>query len=1001
MMRKVRYLGLVGMLLATTVWAQEGSLEVRILDERGKPVSAATVELLLVEADESETVVRAGADQDGVARLAGPPAGRYGLRVSAQGFLPRELEAVLIPPEGSRKLRLEMSRAVLLAGRVLGPDDRPVPDAAVCLTVLAAPGGGGSLPGKDETCEKSDEQGKVRFAELAHGNYRLRIRSEGRAFAARALNLKHSQEGVTWRLRGGGTVAGRLLGPDDRGIPGAAVFLRDRLRGEAREDRTDEHGRFRVSGLLPGPWDLRIEPPEAMEIVMDGVAVREGEAVDLGALRIRPGLALAGRVLTEDGEPVTEAEVRIYRGEEARALHRKTRTDDNGRFRVEGLREERLEVWVKPEGNLVPAGEEEVVPPLKDLEFVLEPTGRVRGRVSVARGELPPRVRIIASAKDQPFPWSGRSLQAETDEIDPATGEFSIDGVLPSEEVTVTARAAGYWVDPATIPVGGGEEAGPVHLVLERGHVIEGSVRERGGSPVGGARVFAGTSSSTFTDNRGDFALDGLRPGAITLTVTHQDYAPAEARLTAPRTETSPLVIELGEGGTIEGSVLDVDSHPVEGITVTVVSPRQTTVTDHSGRYHLERVASGSRRVERLASGRHEDTERRTVEIADGGTVTVDFRLGAVLEGSVLRGGLPVPWATISVVRPESWTNREHDGGRQLTRADGEGRYRLAGAKPGWATFVIRDGRQRVVRPLEIPPGREPRLDLNLPDKMVEGRVVDARDGSPIAGAGVSASLGTPAGAPEANISWSSMVTDDDGSQVLFQFTARGESRTETGPDGRFLLLVEGEGGTKVGAWAPRYHHRSLDVEPSRGQPVEIGLSRSVQLRVRLSDRMGRPVSKAQVCVKQRGEDGTVNMSSCNSTGGSTTEHEVREERYILTAGSPGFGTSVIDPLEVRATENGEPVEVPITLAPGAALLVRFPWSLEQPPRLKLLDPLGNDLSFLVNRRSVDTGAGEVRWTTHGLEPGLWQVWVEPPDAEPIVREVDVVAGPTMEIRLP
>lgn len=52
--------------------------------------------------------------------------------------------------------------------------------------------------------------------------------------------------------------------------------------------------------------------------------------------------------------------------------------------------------------------------------------------------------------------------------------------------------------------------------------------------------------------------------------------------------------------------------------------------------------------------------------------------------------------------------------------------------------------------------------------------------------------------------------------------------------------------------------------------------------------------------------------------------------------------------------------------------------------------------------QGIDPGTGERRWSTWGLEPGIWEVTVDPGDGgDPIEKAIAVLPGSDSEVSLP
>ena len=69
------------------------------------------------------------------------------------------------------------------------------------------------------------------------------------------VSIENSQ-GVTT-----GSISGTVRGPDGEPIPNAQITVRNKNDGTERTTVTDETGRFRVDGLVPGPYQVRMSMP--------------------------------------------------------------------------------------------------------------------------------------------------------------------------------------------------------------------------------------------------------------------------------------------------------------------------------------------------------------------------------------------------------------------------------------------------------------------------------------------------------------------------------------------------------------------------------------------------------------------------------------------------------------------------------------------------------------------------------------------------------------------
>ncbi len=116
--------------------------------------------------------------------------------------------------------------------------------------------------------------------------------------------------------------------------------------------------------------------------------------------------------------------------------------------------------------------------------------------------------------------------------------------------------------------------------------------------------------------------------------------------------------------GTIQGTVTDAESGPVQGARVTVDGTSIGAATGADGRFVLRGVPAGSRTVRAAMLGYA--TAQRTVAVTDGGTATASFTLTAA---GVLMDELVVTALGITRERREISTSVQEVSGEQLARA--------------------------------------------------------------------------------------------------------------------------------------------------------------------------------------------------------------------------------------------------------------------------------------------------------------------------------------------
>jgi len=278
-------------------------------------------------------------------------------RVSTPESAPTPAELMGGPQGGRRSLLDEpgagsadaLEAASGARGWILGfvVDSRgfPVPGAALRLEPGARPG-------------IADSAGRFELHDLSPGAYTLEVLAEGltpplvpprAAGAASPTAVEIPAAGGMVRtalvVANTATVQGRVEGPDGDPVRGASA--RARSLGSVRNQvlaATDELGRFTLAGVWPGDFELQVFAPSDSSLGRLPRPVRTsfaapGEDLDLGVLVFQHGSrSVRGLVVDQRGAPVTGIAIACSGGTVA--------TDEEGRFRFDGLPAKRLSLWI-------------------------------------------------------------------------------------------------------------------------------------------------------------------------------------------------------------------------------------------------------------------------------------------------------------------------------------------------------------------------------------------------------------------------------------------------------------------------------------------------------------------------------------------------------------------------------------------------------------------------------------------------------------------------------
>jgi hypothetical protein len=685
----------------------------RVASEAGTPVAGARLTLFREPFGGSE-IFRAVSDAEGRFEIRALATGRFTLWVLGEGFAPFH-RTVEVPAEPKRADLgvIELPAGAWIEGQVTDTQGTSIAAARVWTDL-------GPVPSMaEEPDAQTDSQGRFHLRAPRGTPIQLIVHHEG-YIALQVPGVEApTREALHLELKAARSLSGRVVGPDGEPVANVTLTRVDERRlnnslsrSESPLGRTDAQGLFHISGLEPGPTDVRVSAEGYTTRMMRGVPIPQDQDLEGLEIALNRWNVLRIRVLSPDGGPIANALLRaepqsapkitniadleMFSGTVGSCL-----TDERGTCQAE-IREPgayRVSAVVgQREASVLVEAERGATPVELRMPKAREVSGLVMDRQG--KGLAGATVRLT----------EGRRSSQET-----LTGE---DGSFTLQDVAdglyaLTANRQGFLQSggPRDLRVEGADVHGlEIQLVEgEEGATLTGRLLGLAPEEVERAKVRAFSADlqeegDVGTD--GTYRISGLSPGDWTVlasaSATNRQLQ-AVARI-EPGASGSVLDFDFGKGFTLSGKVL-VDGAPLANAEVTVMSPNgnQTAQTSYDGRFQIRNLSPGPSFLMVLAS-RGALGQDQELEMDGDREMTLEIRTG-VLRGQVVSEGTGEPIAEATVLIQGVGTGLRAFFSAPTTRSTDDGAFEARLATGTYKITVQKDGYGPAGATVEVRPG--------------------------------------------------------------------------------------------------------------------------------------------------------------------------------------------------------------------------------------------------------------------------------------------------------
>ena len=680
------------------------------------------------------------------------------LLVTAAGYLYERTDVAASEAFNPAEVKIGLTPAAQIAGVVTDGSGRPVAGARI----RAEPRGRGL--GRLYSSQSRPAYAAPDGSFLVEGAvYRqtYRLTAEAPGYARALLDVPPVEPGrvvepVHLTLSRGRRVVGTVVDTEGNPVTGAQVELLWPLNpsdfrlltdSPATAATTNDQGAFVLPATAPGEYEVDVSHSAYAQRPTTRVAVPAGESnFEIGDLTLVAGSTIHGIVTGPDGSPVAGAAIQsIGQYRPGGAPTRTATSDVDGRFRIEGLSSDLVDLGVRASGY--PLLTRPGVRPNNDdpVLFELKPGASITGRVLDNGGHGVAGILVSLSIKPDYLGSEDWRLwndeDTEPQRMADAEGRFRFEGLMAGTWSAAAKKGTeGAKIDQIELAPGAERE---IELLLQTRDRLTVIVTTDAGEPVAQAQVRVQSPGELLpggygrTDGSGQSEMD-INPGPATVKVTHRKLRDASREVQLEPGDNE-LRFELQPGLELSGTVRSYDGTALALATVEAEteysrgaeSHQTNTVSDQNGAFRVTGLESRRYILTARASGYADGGPDEPIEIGDDTVEGIEI----VLEPGASIAGVVTGLSRRDLTQVEVYSEKGPRSRDATT--DTEGNFSVQGIGPGtWDVTAIKGEWERTVeRTVTIERGTT-EVFVELPFERglrLSGQVVE--DGAPLGGA--------------------------------------------------------------------------------------------------------------------------------------------------------------------------------------------------------------------------------------------------------------------------